>query len=250
MKITGVDWLKTKYSFLLADTSKKGLFRSVAENLYEFRSKKKFKAIGVSHPDYCSNLDKTNSMSANKDAHENQPSSFYSLKKAFGLLDLDSSNISLLDIGCGAGRVLSFGMLLNFKEVYGVDLDDPALQKAMDNCKEMKKKGYKTSFYIGHEDACNYNIPKSVNVIYLFNPFGEKTMKQVFANIVKHANLSGNELYIVYSNPACNDVFTKYESCTKIFESYYKSKKPDIFIFKISPSVFSQGTSSDQALAL
>ena len=237
MKVTAVDWLTGKYSFLKADTAKKGFFRSIAENLYEFRSKKKFKAIGVSHPAYCGNLEKTNSKSFNKDAHENQPSSFYSLKKAFSLLNLNYSDISLLDIGCGAGRVLSFGMLLNFREVHGVDLDDPALEKALENSMAMQKKGYHTSVHIGHEDACDYRIPASVNVIYLFNPFGEKTMTQVFENMVKHCNESGKELYIVYSNPTCNDVFTKYESCKKIFESYYKSKKPDIFMYKIRPAV-------------
>src|SRR6187401_1891237 len=105
MKIPDLAWIKAKYKFLTEDTAKKGLWRSISENFYELRNRKKFAKLGVSHPDYCVNLDLTKSKSANKDSNENQPSTFYSINKAFKALKLKPSQVSLLDIGCGSGRV-------------------------------------------------------------------------------------------------------------------------------------------------
>ena len=235
MKIPGISWLNTKYKFLLDDSAKKGIARTFSESIYEYRNKKKFRNLGVFHPDFVANIETTNEKSTNKDAHENQPSSFYSLNKAFSHLPVPANEISLLDIGCGSGRVLSFGMLLKFREVFGVDLDEPAIEKAIANCSRMQKKGYSTSFQISFEDACEYAIPKSVNVVFMFNPFGMKTMEKVAANIFQHAEKRNAALYFVYANPTCQEIFNKEPRCKRIFESFFKSGKPDIFIFQISP---------------
>jgi predicted RNA methylase len=233
MKVLNADWLSTKYKFLTEDIKKKGVSRAFFENLYEFGNKKKFKKLGVVHPDSCENLDLTNSKSVNKDSHENQPSTFYSLNKAFKQLNLSNQEIGMLDIGCGTGRVLSFGMLLNFKEVAGVDLDAPALEKAVENCTRMQKMGYKTSFNIEHADATIYSIPAGINVIYLFNPFGEKTMEKVVDNINSHAARSTSDIYVIYTNPKFQELFTRNKESKKIFESFFKNKKPDLAIFRI-----------------
>lgn len=234
MQTPDVSWFKLKYHFLLADVNKKGISRAISENIYEYRNKMKFRELGVSHPGYTHNLGLTNSLSAYKDAHENQPSSFYSLKKAFRQLDLSPGDISLLDYGCGAGRVLSFGMLLKFKELYGVDLDEPAIAKARMNAEAMARMGFSSHTEISIADACGFSIPASVNVIYFFNPFGKKTMQKVAENINSHCDKRASPIYIIYANPTCEEIFGTNGRCTKIFESYFRTKKPDIFIYRMA----------------
>ncbi len=226
-------WIATKYNFLRMDAAKKGLSRSLTEILYEFRNKKRFKAMGVVHPDFCNNITETIAISAYKDAHENQPSSFYSLNKAFNHLNLNAAEISMVDIGCGSGRVLSFGMLLGFKAVYGVDLDKAGLAKAQQNCDTMQRNGATTSFNLTYADATTYAIPKDVNVVFLFNPFGEKTMRKTVENIINYSAGNSKNVYIIYSNPTCKFIFDNNNKFKKVFESFFKDKKPDISIYQL-----------------
>ncbi len=235
MSIAGTSWISTKYNFLKNDAAKKGILRSFLENLFEYRNKKKFSQMGVAHPDFCNNLGETNARSIFKDANENQPSSFYSLNKAFKLIKLKPTEISLADIGCGSGRVLSFGMLSGFKEVYGVDLDKSGLEKAQQNCETMHRNGATTTFALTYADASTYAIPKNVNVIYMFNPFGEKTMSKIVENIINYSAGVIKNVYIIYSNPACKHLFENNNKFTKVFETYFKNKKPDITIYKLVP---------------
>ena len=237
MSIAGTNWISTKYNFLKNDAAKKGIFRSFLENLFEFSNKKKFSQMGVAHPDFCKNLDETNATSLFKDANENQPSSFYSLNKAFKQLKLKPAEISMVDIGCGSGRVLSFGMLSGFKEVYGVDLDRSGLEKAQQNCETMLRNGATTIFTLMYADASTYAIPKDVNVIYMFNPFGEKTMRKIVENIINYSAGVIKNVYIIYSNPTCKHLFDNNNKFRKVLETYFKNKKPDITIYQLTPEL-------------
>jgi len=225
--------LAAKYSIFLVDAGYKGYLRAFMETTHEMIQKQRLKKIGVVHPDLSGNLEATRAKSLNKDAHENQPSSFYMLKKAFRRMRIKSENINMLDIGCGTGRVLTFGMLQGFERVRGVDLDEEGLQKAIANCSKMKEKGYDTAFEIGAADACEMNIPSEVNVIYMFNPFGEKTMEVVLGNIIRHVKETGKVLHVIYSNPMHKSVYEKHPEVTKIYESFFKSGKADVAIYRI-----------------
>ncbi|MCP9751048.1 class I SAM-dependent methyltransferase [Ferruginibacter sp. HRS2-29] len=225
--------LTTRYRIFLFDAGYKGYTRAFLETLYEVLQKRKLKKIGVIHPDLSDNLEATKAKSLYKDAHENQPSSFYMLKKAFRRLQLKAQGIHMLDIGCGAGRVLTFGMLLRFKRVTGVDLDEEGIRKAICNCRRMQENGYATDFDISAADACNLKIPDDVNLIYMFNPFGEKTMNTVLDGIISHVKNTGKELHVIYSNPTHKAIFDGKPEVTKIHESFFKNKKPDVAIYRI-----------------
>ena len=129
MKPGIINWLTIKISIWLKDASRKGNFRVFQDNLHEYVNKRKFGRMGVSFTEDPEVQSNTLNNSEFKDVHANQPSSFYTLKKAFSHIDLKPENISLLDIGCGSGRVLSYAMLLKFKKVFGIDLDESGIQK-------------------------------------------------------------------------------------------------------------------------
>ncbi len=196
MTIPLYSWITAKIKIWSKDAANKGYKRVFLENLQEFVQKRTFKKLGVLHPHNSVGLSETISKSEHKDAHENMPSSFYSLKQAFKTLPIPFEDICMLDIGCGSGRVLTYGMILSFKRVVGIDLDEKGIEKAIENCLQLQMKGYDTLFDIQVADATQFEIPAYINLIYLFNPFGGATLSKVCENI--HAHCKKNRHACLY----------------------------------------------------
>lgn len=156
--------------------------------------------------------------SINNDAHLNWPSSYYELKQGLGALPISVNQINLLDYGCGNGNVLLYGMFKNMAGVTGIDLDKKALHTARKNCSVMAAKGFKTTFTVIEADAAGFQIPEEVNVIYLFNPFGEQTTNAVAANIFSHVKAFNKVLYVIYFLPSYRTVFDNNSLCTILYE--------------------------------
>ncbi len=194
----------------------------------------KFKKLGVVYSSYRGYLPTVNNKSLHKDSRYNDSTAFYIIKKGFEVTGIKYPHIRLLDIGCGYGKILNFGILKNFNQVIGIDLDDDAIKKAIDNCTQLHNKGFKTLFRVHHADACEFMIPARTNVIFLANPFGKKTMEVVLGNIIQYNKSNNIELFIIYAVPVHRDIFAKYEGCKKIYESFNASKiNPEFIVFKI-----------------
>jgi len=236
-----VTLVKKKILTFFGQVQYKGVGRAIKDVAYEQFYKYKFKKKGVHFQDYDENLEMTNAKSLNKDSHENTTSSFYILNKAFKRLPVKKDDISLLDIGCGAGRVLSFGMFLGFRKVVGIDLDEPALKSAVINCSKMQEKECATNFAVEHADANNFPIPPDINVVYLYNPFGLKTLQAVMGNILNQVKGGGKDIFLIYANPSYRGVLDEYDSCQRIYQSHYrKQTHADLVIYRISNSLKKQ----------
>lgn len=196
----------------------------------------KFKSLSVHSVNGNVPAEVLNIESVNGDAKINQASPHYEIKKAFAFIGIHFSEICLLDIGCGFGRVLNWGMLLNFKEVIGIDLDPTAVERAISNCYQLQEKGYTTKFKVLSEDASKYTIPQSINVIYIANSFGHKTLEELLENIIKYYNYHNKKkLYIIYYIPAHIDLFTSLTGCTKVYERINRNKtNSEMAIFRIN----------------
>ena len=197
--------------------------------------KRKFKKLAVDYGKNNSAFEKIKESSVNKDSKVNQASSYYDIKKAFAFMSMDYATIRMVDIGCGNGKVLNFGMYLNFKEVIGFDLDLSATEKAIANCNKMKQNGSFTLFSVFQGDAANMQIPANINLVYLFNPFGEVTMGHVVENIIHHVRSNRKELFIVYAVPVHQALFLAHKEFIKIYERMDGgNKKAEMAIFKVN----------------
>jgi predicted RNA methylase len=235
MKPGIINWLRIKISIWRKDASRKGHIRVFLDYFHEYVNKRKFGRMGVSFTEDPEVQSNTLSNAEFKDVHANQPSSFYTLKKAFSHIDQKPENISLLDIGCGSGRVLSYAMLLNFRKVFGIDLDENGIEKAISNCTQMQKNGFTTIFNIQIADATRYDLPEGINVIYMFNPFGEQTMKTDLNNIITYCTHLNKSIYLIYCNPVYINLFEEKKECEKLYECYFKNKTREMVIYSIKP---------------
>lgn len=224
-----------KLKSLAAHISNSGLPVFISTKLYDYFIRLRLLLAGINFNKTKAQLAQATAESLNNDAHENQASSFYILKKGLEVLPLPLKEIALLDIGCGSGRVMNYCMLRKVKSVAGIDLDTDALHIAEANCKLLFDKGYKTTCSVASADATTYIIPVSVNVIYLFNPFGRQTMQSVAENMVRHVAKTGTPLFVIYTMPAFKDIFENSNACTKIHERFNKDKsRSELVVFKVS----------------
>ena len=230
--------LQKKYFHLYSQIQNMGFTTFIVSKLYDHFIRLRLKLKGVTYNVSTPQNEPAIVASAGKDAHENQPSSFYILKEGLKCLPLTYKEIVLLDIGCGNGMVLNFGMLLKFKQVNGIDLNKTALEKATLNCSKIYQAVNQTEYNVQYADAVEYNIPDAVNVIYLFNPFGSVTMEKVAANIFNHANKTGKIIYVIYCMPSFKYIFEANAACKKIYETYNKNKtQVELTVFKIEPEL-------------
>ena len=210
----------------------KGFWTGLINFSVEFIRKRQYRKLGIIFPNFSENLVVTKSQSLYRDAHENQETSFFLIQRAFSHIPLLPKDIYLLDIGCGSGKAMIVGMKWGFKRVAGVDLDTVSLERAKINCRQMLKHGSKTRYNLSKMDATLYSIPQGTNLIYLFNPFGVKTMEHVIANIRAYAQSTAHPVYVIYMNPRFQDLFKEDDGFAKIYASTFRNgRRPEMSIF-------------------
>ncbi len=110
-----------------------------------------------------------------------------------------SKNDSILDIGCGKGKMVYYFSKKGFGRSDGIEFSKELVSCARNNMKILKKK-----CSIINADAvkfCNYS---SYNYFYLFNPFGKETMSLVIHKIEESYKDNPRKIIIIYHNPLCH----------------------------------------------
>lgn len=88
---------------------------------------------------------------------------------------------TLLDYGCGKGRVEFFLSWQTRCHSIGIEYDQRIFQKALDN-QSQSVSGHKTQF----KQICaeQYIVPENIDRIYFFNPFSIELLKKVVRRIL------------------------------------------------------------------
>ena len=112
------------------------------------------------------------------------------------------SGHSVLDYGCGKGYVL---YLLNeygkFDKIAGIDILPELCTIAETNMKKNKIKAK-----IVNADARIFKEIDQYDVMYMFNPFPEKAMKEVAERINESLQRVNRQLYIIYVNDLYREI--------------------------------------------
>ena len=204
----------------------------ITEKIYNF----KFRYFKLDYSEKIIPASVLNELAVNKDARLNQASPYYEIERMFSVTGMPNSDIYLLDLGCGFGKVLNWGMIYNFNKVVGIDLDQSAIDKAIANCNKLKERGYTTNFDVIAEDATTYDIPFGVNMAYVANSFGKKTLKAVLDKLILYSKINNNkQVFIAYYIPIHCQLFSDYKEITKVFERFIKNKtEAEMAIFRIN----------------
>jgi len=113
----------------------------------------------------------------------------------------------LLDLGCGKGRVLCVAAHKGFTNLTGLEISKDFCLEAEKNLEAIKQKFPSIKYKIINNDAFYFNIPASVDCIFMFNPFDKIIMSGVINNIEMSLQKNPRKLFIVYINPLHKNLF-------------------------------------------
>lgn len=131
---------------------------------------------------------------------------------------------SLVDFGCGKGRVAIFMHNKLNINVTGIELNELTYDEAIDNIKIYSNKypDLNKDLYIGKEYAQKYQIKENENKFFFFNPFDVSIFTEVVSNIIHNSNKYNKEVEIILYYPLSS------------YKHFLNSKTPFILTNKIS----------------
>lgn len=105
----------------------------------------------------------------------------------------------LLDIGCGAGRVVCAATRRPFARVIGLEIDPAFAAIAQSNVASLR--GPQCSAEVLNLDARTYEVPDDVSIVFLYNPFQGTVFDQVMDRVLDSYERVPRRLRVVYANP-------------------------------------------------
>ena len=138
-----------------------------------------------------------------------------------GLIGTDDT---ILDYGCGKGRV---GFFLSYRakaKTVGIEYDERIYQSALENQKTTVSR-IKPDFVLTRAEE--YEVPADVNRCYFFNPFSVEILQKVMARIIESWYDSPREVFLFFYYPA--DDFLSYLMTVDELEFYDEIECDDLF---------------------
>jgi predicted RNA methylase len=131
-----------------------------------------------------------------------RPRDFERLAKSLPL-DAPPAAYTFIDLGCGKGRVLVLAADHGFGRIVGVEIDDLLVDAARANLLSVQARrgGVLGNVEVVAADAATYTLPLEPLVIYMYNPFGEQTVRDVAENVQRSWEQCPRPLLVVYYNP-------------------------------------------------
>jgi SAM-dependent methyltransferase len=111
----------------------------------------------------------------------------------------------LLDIGCGAGRVVCLAGRMHWRRVIGLDISPEFARLAKQNVASLRAR--RTEVEIIQTDAAQFLVPDDVTVVFLYNPFRGDVMRETLSRILESVDRTPRRVRILYGNPHEHQVF-------------------------------------------
>jgi SAM-dependent methyltransferase len=137
------------------------------------------------------------------------PTPGYMIQKVLRAMPISTPDaFTFVDLGCGKGRTLLLAAEHGYGRVIGVDLDPDLVDAARRNVEAFEAN---TAIRPGvikifHGDAAGFTFPPDATVVFLFNPFGEETLRAVIGEIENSLRQAPRPFFIAYYNPTHHDV--------------------------------------------
>jgi len=141
------------------------------------------------------------------DATHYEPTPVYECTALLRVIPGPLETSTFVDLGAGMGRVVMLASTRPFRQVIGVEVSAALCETARDNlvrwrranddvpCKDLR---------IVHADAAAYRFPSGDLVVYLYNPFGETTLRKITEQL---ASRSSGACRVLYHTPVHRAVF-------------------------------------------
>jgi Methyltransferase domain len=119
-------------------------------------------------------------------------------------LNIQHSEYTFVDIGSGKGRTLLLARQYGFSRLVGVEFVSKLCEIARKNLATAN-----CPSEILCMDATQYTFPNEPLVIYMFNPFGIKPMRELARNLELSLSQFPRDAYVIYWNALYPEVFAE-----------------------------------------
>ena len=138
-----------------------------------------------------------------------------------GLMGKDDT---VLDYGCGKGRVDFFLSYRTGAQTIGIEYDGRIYGQAVENLGSVISR-VKPRFVLGNAES--YELPPSVNRCYFFNPFSAEILQTVMARILDSYYESPREIFLFFYYP--DDAYISYLMTVAELDFYDEIPCDDLF---------------------
>jgi SAM-dependent methyltransferase len=118
-------------------------------------------------------------------------------------------NDALLDLGCGAGRVILVAAQYPFSRVIGVEIDEKICALAERNARSLRRFAVRPE--VVRADAATYMVPDDVSIVFLYDPFGGEVLRSVLRRILDSYDRAPRRMRLAYANPREHDLVMSME---------------------------------------
>lgn len=133
-------------------------------------------------------------------AYETAPAAL--IRAALGKIPLRPDVFTFVDLGSGKGRVLLVASRLPFAKIVGVELSAELQQVAAENVRRYRSEDQRCrTISLLCMNAAEYAFEPEPLVLFLYNPFGESTIRRVLANLAASLRAAPRDAYVIYMNP-------------------------------------------------
>ncbi len=151
------------------------------------------------------------------------PTPYFLLNKSLKKINLKINDVSLVDFGSGAGRVLEFFIDRKIKFAKGVEMSKNLTKIAKLNLAKFD------NVAIFNMDAQEYKITVEDNLFFLYDPFGVETVKKIIQNINSSLLEKPRKINIIYISPRYRESF----------ETHFKTIYKDINKYNLGLVIYS-----------
>jgi len=127
--------------------------------------------------------------------------SYYMLEHLFNAFKKISDQTSIVDLGCGKGRMMMVAPHFGFGCITGIDFAKEVCEQARTNMKEKEKEFPNLEWKVLNENVEDYAIKPDDSIFFMFNPFTEIVLK----NFLKKLDISCDQFprptYFLYASP-------------------------------------------------
>jgi SAM-dependent methyltransferase len=136
-----------------------------------------------------------------------QPTDPAMFREMMGALPIRFEQFTFVDLGSGKGRTLLLASEYPFLRIVGVEILPELHRAAEDNiCAYQHATGCGGQIDAIRADACEFDLPETPLVVYLFNPLPEAGLRRVIGTLEVSLMKAPRQIWIVYHNPVLDAV--------------------------------------------
>ena len=126
---------------------------------------------------------------------------YYMLEKLLTTFRILSQEVSIVDLGCGKGRVMAVAAHLGFKKITGIDFAKELCDEAVFNMRTAQIRIADIDWKVVHGNVLDYTIKPDDAVFFMFNPFVEVTLTQFLDNLEHSCKSFPRKTWFLYATP-------------------------------------------------